>query len=206
MEGLLDLYQRPYDPAEPVVCLDETTQPLTAEVLEPLPLATGQPLRYDSLYKRNGVATIFMLFEPLRGWRKVMVTQGKTRADWAYQVHDLLQVHYPKARRIHLARDHLNTHEGASWDETFEPEEARPLLGRLQFHYTPKQGSWLNVAELELSVLSRQCLDRRIADGEQLCREIAHWEKDRNHKAQKVRWQFTTEDARIKLRKLYPSI
>lgn len=206
MEQLLDLYQRPYDAAEPVVCLDETTKQLTAEVITPLPAMPGQPERFDSLYRRNGVATIFMLFEPLRGWRKVTVTEGKTRVDWAHQVRALLQECYPAARCIHLVLDNLNTHGGASLYEAFAPDEAHRLLSRLQFHYTPKHGSWLNVAEIELSVLSRQCLDRRIADAQQLQTEISAWERDRNHRARKVRWQFTTPDARIKLLRLYPSL
>ncbi len=206
MEHVLDLYQRPYDADEPVVCLDETTKQLTAEVIEPRPMRPGQPLRYDALYRRAGVATIFMLFEPLRGWRKVAVTERKTRIDWANQVRELLEIHYPQARRIHLVQDNLNTHEGASLYEAFAPEEARQMLHRLEFHYTPKHGSWLNVAELELSVLSRQCLDRRIADMTQLREEIAAWENHRNHQAQRVNWQFTTEDARVKLRRLYPSL
>ena len=206
MEQVLDLYHQPYDPTQPVVCLDETTKQLTAEVIEPLPPIPGAPARFDSLYRSNGVATIFMLFELLRGWRKVNVTEGKTRLDWAHQVRLLLEKHYPKAHCIHLVLDNLNTHKGASLYEAFEPAEAHRLLSRLRFHYTPKHGSWLNVAEIELSVLSRQCLDRRIAHAAQLRREIRAWERDRNHRAQKVRWQFTTENARIKLLRLYPSL
>lgn len=205
MERLLDLYQRPYVAAEPVICLDETTKQLTAEVIQPLAMAPGQPHRFDSLYRRNGVATIFMLFEPLRGWRKVNVTEGKTRLDWAHQVRELLQVHYPHAQHIHLVQDNLNTHNGASLYEAFAPEDARRMLRKIEFHYTPKHGSWLNVAEIELSILSRQCLDRRIAESDQLRREIREWENDRNHRAKKVKWQFTTENARVKLHKLYPA-
>ena len=206
MEQVLDLYHRPYDRREPVVCMDETTKQLTAEVIDPLPAAPGQPERFDTLYRRNGVATIFMHFEPLRGWRKVSVTEGKTRLDWAHQIRALLQEHYPRARKVHLVMDNLNTHGGASLYEAFAPEQARRLLNRLEFHYTPKHGSWLNVAEIELSILSRQCLDRRIADGPTLIGEIQSWEADRNHRATKVRWQFTAKDARIKLRKLYPTL
>jgi hypothetical protein len=206
MEHVLDLYHQPYDPNEPLVCLDETTKQLTAEAIEPLPMRPGQPRRFDTLYRRNGVATIFMLFEPLRGWRKVNVTESKTRVDWAWQVRELLEIHYPDVRRIHLVQDNLNIHNGASLYEAFAPEKARQMLKRIEFHYTPKHGSWLNVAEIELSILNRQCLDRRIADADQLRREIEAWERDRNHRAHKVDWQFTTEDARIKLRRLYPSL
>jgi len=205
MENTLELYQQPYDPQEPKVCIDETTKQLTQEVIEPLPAEPGQPERFDTLYKRNGVATIFMLFEPLGGWRRVAVTEGKTRLDWAWQVRQLLDEDYPEVRKVHLVMDNLNTHGGASLYEAFAPEEARRLLSRLEFHYTPKHGSWLNMAEIELSVLSRQCLDRRIPDGPTLVREIKAWQKDRNNLASKVNWQFTTKDARIKLRRLYPS-
>lgn len=206
MESILELYHKPYDRHEPVVCMDETTKQLTAEVREPLPVSVGRPERFDTHYRRNGVATIFMHFEPLVGWRKVRVTEGKTRVDWAYQIRSLLDEHYPGARKVHLVMDNLNTHGGASFYEAFAPDEARRLLKRLQFHYTPKHGSWLNVAEIELSILSRQCLNRRIADASTLIREIESWQKDRNHRTTKVRWQFTTHDARIKLRKLYPTL
>jgi hypothetical protein len=205
MENTLELYHQPYDPEEPMVCIDETNKQLTQEVIAPLPAESGQPERFDTLYKRNGVATIFMLFEPLGGWRRVAVTEGKTRLDWAWQVRRLLDEDYPHVRKVHLVMDNLNTHGGASLYEAFSPAEARRLLARLEFHYTPKHGSWLNMAEIELSVLSRQCLDRRIPDGPTLVREIEAWQKDRNNQAGKVNWQFTTEDARIKLRRLYPS-
>jgi hypothetical protein len=206
MEGLLELYQQPYNPDEPVVCMDETTKQLTAEVREPLPASAGQPERFDTHYRRNGVATIFMHFEPLRGWRKTSVAEGKRRVDWAGQIRSLLDAHYPRARKVHLVMDNLNTHGGASLYEAFAPDEARRLLDRLEFHYTPKHGSWLNVAEIELSILSRQCLDRRIEDAPKLMSEIAAWQADRNHRATKVKWQFATKDARIKLRKLYPAL
>lgn len=205
MENTLELYQRPYNPQEPTVCLDETTKQLTQEVIDPLPAEPGQPERFDTLYKRNGVATIFMMFEPLSGWRRVAVTEGKTRLDWAWQVRRLLDEDYPQVRKVHLVMDNLNTHGGASLYEAFAPEEARRLLARLEFHHTPKHGSWLNMAEIELSVLSRQCLDRRIPDGATLVREIESWQNDRNNLASKVNWRFTTNDARIKLRRLYPS-
>lgn len=206
MESVLELYHRPHDRKEPVVCMDETTQQLTAEVREPLPGSAGRPERFDTHYRRNGVATIFMHFEPLRGWRKVNVTEGKRRVDGAQEIRCLLDEHYPRARKVHLVMDNLNTHGGASLYEAFAPDEARRLLDRIEFHTTPKHGSWLNVAEIELSILSRQCLDRRIADAPTLIREIESWQKERNHRATKVRWQFTTKNARIRLRKLYPTL
>ena len=205
MEEVLDVYKRPYNPDEPVVNMDETTKQLTLEVIEPVPIKPGRPERFDTLYKRNGVATVFMFFEALAGRRWVDVSEGKTRVDWAWQIKDLLDVQYPDAEKVHLVMDNLNTHNGASLYEAFAPEEARRLLDRLEFHYTPKHGSWLNVAEIELSILSRQCLNRRIPDASTLIREIDAWQSDRNNKANKVDWQFTTEDARIKLRKLYPT-
>ena len=207
MENVLDLYAQPLNPDEPVVTMDETTKQLTQEVIDPIPpTPDGTPLRYDTLYKRNGVAVLFMFSEPLRGWRRVNVCEGKTRKDWANQVKHLLDHDYPKAKKVHLVLDNLNTHNGASLYEAFPPEEARRLLSRLEFHYTPKHGSWLNVAEIELSVLSRQCLNRRIPDLETLQEEIEAWQKDRNHTDAKVHWQFTVENARVKLRKLYPTI
>jgi len=206
MEQVLDLYARPYDPDEPIVNMDETTKQLTQEVIEPLPPLPGEATRYDTLYKRNGVAVLFLFFEALRGWRQVNVAEGKTRKDWAWQVKELLDVHYPQAKKVHLVMDNLNTHDGASLYETFPPEEAHRLLSRLEFHYTPKHGSWLNVAEIELSVLSRQCLNRRIPDLQALRKEIGHWQTERNQIKSRVHWQFTTQDARIKLRKLYPTL
>lgn len=206
MEQILDLYARPYDPDEPVVNMDETTKQLTQEVIEPIPPVPGTPYRYDTLYKRNGVAVLFMFFEALRGWRQVNVTEGKTRIDWAWQIKELLDVHYPNAKKVHLVMDNLNTHNGASLYKAFSPEEAHRLLSRLEFHYTPKHGSWLNVAEIELSVLSRQCLNRRIPNMKELKTEIIAWQIGRNQTKSKVHWQFTTHDARIKLRKLYPTI
>jgi hypothetical protein len=205
MENTLELYHRPYDPQEPVVCMDETTKQLTQEVIEPLPAQPGQPERFDTLYRRNGVATIFMLFEPLGGRRRVAVTESKTRLDWAWQIKRLMDEDYPDVRKVHLVMDNLNTHGGASLYEAFAPTEARRLLARLEFHHTPKHGSWLNMAEIELSVLSRQCLDRRIPDAPALIAEIDAWQSDRNNRAGAMRWRFTTADARIKLRRLYPS-
>jgi transposase len=206
MEHVLDVYSRPYDPKEPVVAMDETTKQLTAEVLEPLPPQPGQPARFDTLYRRNGVAVLFMFFEPLSGWREVNIADSKTRLDWAFQIQRLLDDHYPRAKKVHLVLDNLNTHGGASLYEAFAPEEAHRLLSRLEFHYTPKHGSWLNVAEIELSVLSRQCLTRRIGDGKMLCDETHAWYVERNQRKGKVDWQFKTSDARIKLKKLYPTL
>jgi hypothetical protein len=206
MEQLLDLYQQAYNPEEPLVCMDETTKQLTLEVIEPLPMIPGSPARFDTLYKRNGVAVLFMFFEPLAGWRQVNVAESKTRLDWAHQIKALLDVQYPAAKKVHLVLDNLNTHGGASLYAAFEPAEAQRLLQRLELHYTPKHGSWLNMAEIELSVLSRQCLARRIGSLEQLELQCAAWHKDRNQLKRKADWQFTTPDARIKLRKLYPTI
>lgn len=206
MEQTLDLYAQPYNPEEPVVNMDETTKQLTQEVIEPLPLHPGEPYRYDTLYKRNGVAVLFLFFEALRGWRQIKVTEGKTQQDWAWQIKDLLDVQYPQAKKVHLVLDNLNTHTGAALYKAFPPEEAHRLLSRLELHYTPKHGSWLNIAEIELSVLSRQCLNRRIPDGQELQQEIEAWQAERNESHTKVYWRFTTEDARIKLHKLYPTI
>ena len=206
MEHVLDEYERPYDPGEPRVCMDETTKQLTHEVIEPLPPKPGRPERFDTLYRRNGVATLFIFFEPLRGWRRVNVAEGKTRIDWAHQVKELLDVQYPTARKVHLIMDNLNTHNGASLYEAFPPQEAHRLLSRLVFHYTPKHGSWLNMAEIEFSVLSRQCLSGRIGDLDALRRQCKAWERERNGMKRKANWQFKTPDARIKLRKLYPTI
>lgn len=205
MEHVLDVYHQRANANQPVVCMDETTKQLTDEVIAPLPVRPGQPERYDTLYKRNGVGVIFMFFEPLAGWRRVSVTEGKTRLDWAHQIKQLLDVDYPKARKVHLVMDNLNTHGGASLYEAFEPQEAHRLLSRLQFHYTPKHGSWLNMAEIELSVLSRQCLNRRIANLAALRQEVDAWQTSRNQHKAKANWRFKTKDARIKLRKLYPT-
>lgn len=205
MEHVLDVYAWPYDSGEPVLNMDETTKQLTREVIEPKPGRAGRPARYDTLYKRNGVGVVFMFFEPLRGWRRVSVTEGKTRLDWAHEIKRLLDVDYPQARTVHLVLDNLNTHNGASLYEAFTPHEAHRLLSRLTFHYTPKHGSWLNMAEIELSVLSRQCLCRRIPDIEELQHEAAAWQGERNQKGATANWRFKTKDARIKLRKLYPT-
>ena len=205
MEDVLDVYERRYDARVPVVCMDETSKQLIEETRIPIPMHPGQPQRYDYEYVRNGVANLFMFVEPLRGWRHVEVTARRTRADWAQAIRWLLEEVYPDAERVVVVLDNLNTHVGGALDETFRPEEARQLLDRLELHYTPKHGSWLNMAEIELSVLGRPCLDRRIADTTTLVREVAAWQTGRNHRHTTISWRFTTADARIKLRRLYPS-
>lgn len=206
MEDTLEVYKRQYDPAHPVVCMDETSKQHTKEMCKPIPAEPGKPERYDAEYERNGVSNLFIFFEPLAGWRKIEVTSNRTAVDWAYQVRDLVDVHYSDAEKITLVMDNLNTHTGASLYKAFEPQEARRILERLEIHYTPKHGSWLNMAEIELSILSRQCLDRRIPDQESLKKEIVGWEKRRNEHPKAMDWRFTTEDARIKLKRLYPTI
>lgn len=206
MEDVLDVYQRPYDPLRPQVCLDETSKQLTKEVRVPIRAAPGRPARVDSEYERNGTTNLFMMFEPLRGWRHVEVTERRTKIDFAHVIRDLVDVHYPDAETIVLVMDNLNTHKPASLYEAFPPDEARRLTEKLEIHYTPKHGSWLDMAETELGVLSRQCLDRRLPDRDSLTREVAAWEDARNTAESKVIWQFTTEDARIKLKTLYPTI
>jgi len=206
MEDVLDVYKRPYDPKLPQVCMDETSKQLLSDTREPLLIKPGFPERYDYEYKREGVANLFMFFEPLMGKRHVKVTEQRTRKDWAEAMRELSDIHYPDADVIILVMDNLNTHSPASFYEAFEPEEARRLANRFEFHYTPKHGSWLNMAEIELSVLSRQCLDRRIPGQEILASETKAWEDERNDQVVKVRWRFTTADARIKLKHLYPQI
>lgn len=206
MEDVLEVYQRPYDPRRPQVCLDETSKQLTRETRTPLPAEPGHPARVDYEYERNGTANLFMLFEPLRGWRHVAVTERRTKIDFAHVIRDLVDVHYPAAQTIVLVMDNLNTHKAASLYEAFPPAEARRLIEKLEIHYTPKHGSWLDMAETELGVLSRQCLDRRIPDRDALSREVAAWKHARNTAASKVTWRFTAPDARIKLKTLYPSI
>jgi len=205
-EHPLEVYHRPYDSQYPQVCMDETTKQLVGETVAPLPPRPGTPERFDTHYVRNGVSNIFMLFEPLTGWRDVQVTERHTRTDWAYLIRDLVDVHYPQARKIVLVCDNLNTHEKASLYEAFPAAEAERIADKLEIHYTPKHGSWLDVAECELSVLSRQCLDRRIPDVASLKREVATWTSDRNNTAAPLDWRFTIGDARIKIRRLYPSI
>jgi hypothetical protein len=206
MEDVLEVYTRPYDPKRPVVCFDEASKQLVADVTPPLPVQPGQPARVDYEYERCGTANLFMLSEPLAGRRRVKVTQRRTAVDYAQVIHELVDVDYADAEKVVLVQDNLNTHAAASLYEAFEPAEARRILERLEIHYTPKHASWLNMAETELSVLGRQCLDRRIAEREILVREVAVWQEKRNAAVVKVDWQFTTTDARIKLKRLYPSI
>lgn len=206
MEDVLDVYCRPYNPVRPVVCMDETCKQLVAEVRSPLPASPGQSERYDVEYERCGVAEVFLFTEPLAGWRRTAVTAHRTRVDWAGQVRQVLEVDYPHAEAVVLVMDNLNTHAIASLYEAFEPAVARRLAQRLEIHYTPKHGSWLNIAEIELGVLSRQCLDRRIDRMEMLQAECTAWDQRRNTQQKGVDWRFTTADARIKLKRLYPHI
>lgn len=206
MEDVLDLYQQPYDPARPVVCMDEVSKQLVAETRLPIPPAPGRPACFDYEYERKGTANMFMFCEPLQGWREVTATDHRTRTDWAYAVRDILDHKYPEASVVRLVMDNLNTHSTGSLYEAFQPAEANRLAKRLEIHYTPKHGSWLNVAEIELKALSTQCLDRRIPDIQTLQREVAAWEKVRNRATIGVDWQFTTPNARIKLKRLYPQI
>ena len=206
MEDVLDVYKRPYDPKRPQVCFDERPKQLVAEVRGPLPGYPGHPARYDYEYKRNGVANIFMMFEPLAGKRHVKVTDRRTKKDWAYCIRQLADEINPDADTIVLVMDNLNTHKKASLYEAFEPAEAKRIADKLEIHYTPKHGSWLNIAEIEMSVMSRQCLADRMADIERLEGEVIAWAENRNAKDSKVDWRFTTADARIKLKKLYPTI
>lgn len=206
MEDVLDVYHRPYDPRRPQVCMDETNKTLRADAREPLPMSPGRPARQDDEYVRHGSANLFLWFEPLAGRRQVQVTERRTKQDWAKLIQELVDVHYPEAEKVVLVLDNLNTHTLGSLYETFPPQEARRIAERLELHYTPKHGSWLNMAEIELSVLARECLDRRIPDQETLGRETAAWEADRNARAATMKWRFTTADARIRLHHLYPTL
>jgi DDE superfamily endonuclease len=206
MEDVLDVYQRPYDPQSPMVCMDEQPVQLIQEVRPPLPAAEGKPERYDYEYERNGTANIFMFTEPLRGLRTVSVREHKTAIDWATEVQQLLDIQYPEAERIRLVCDNLNTHGIGSLYEAFPPEQARRLASRLEIHHTPKHGSWLNIAEIELSALTIQCLNRRLPDLETLINETTQWEQRRNASSKGVDWQFSTHDARVKLKRLYPQM
>jgi DDE superfamily endonuclease len=206
MEDVLEVYHRPYDAKRPLVALDEASKQLVGEVVQPLPPEPGQPERFDYEYVRNGTANLFMISEPLLGWRAVQVTERRTAKDYAEVLRWLAEDVHPDAEAIVLVQDNLNTHALASLYEAFAPERARRLAERFEVHYTPKHGSWLNVAEIELSVLARQCLDRRIGSAEELRREVGAWEAERNERAVEVRWRFTTAEARIKLHRLYPSL
>ena len=206
MEDVLEVYHAPYDPLFPLVCMDESNKPLVGEVHAPLGVAPGRGQILDHEYVRNGVAEIFLEIEPLAGRRHVAITERRTRKDWDAFIKAMLDERYPQATKVRLVMDNLNTHSTASLYEAFAPEEARRLAGRLEIHYTPKHGSWLNVAEIELSALNGQCLNRRIPDIALMRTEVAAWERDRNNRAAKIDWRFTTEDARIKLKRLYPKL
>jgi hypothetical protein len=206
MEDVLEVYHRPHDPEYPVVCVDETSKQLISETRVPIKAKPGLLARHDYEYERNGTANLFMLFAPLEGWRHVEVTDRHTAVDFAHVLKDLSDTHFPKAKKIVLMKDNLNTHKPASLYEAFPAAEARRLVERFEWHYTPKHGSWLNMAESELSVLSGQCLDRRIPDRQTLIEEVAAWEHSRNRKHVKADWQFTTADARVKLKRLYPAM
>jgi hypothetical protein len=206
MEDVLDVYHWTYDPRFPQVCFDETSTQLIGETRPPVALDPGHPAREDYEYVRNGVANLFLMAEPLRGWREVIVTDQRTALDFAHVMRALVDVHYPTAERITLVLDNLNTHTPAALYAAFAPEEAKRIADRLEWHFTPKHGSWLNMAEIEFSVLARQCLDRRIADKATLVGEVAAWVSQRNRAGVGVKWRFTTADARIRLRHLYPTI
>jgi len=206
MEDVLEVYQRPYNPKRPQVCLDEASKQLIAETRLPVAAAPGRASREDYEYVRNGTVNLFMMFEPLAGRRHVRMTDRRTKKDFAEAIKELSDERYPDAEKIVLVMDNLNTHSPASLYEAFEPSEARRLAEKLEVHYTPKHGSWLDMAEIELGIMNRQCLNRRLNDAVTLRREVAAWENDRNQRSTKVNWRFTTADARVKLRRLYPSI
>ena len=205
MEDVLSVYTRPYNSRYPVVCFDETSKQLVKETQVPLPIEPGHPPRYDCEYERNGVRNLFMFVEPLAGWRHVEVTERRTKQDYAQQMKYLVDERYPDAEWVTVVQDQLNTHAPSALYATFEPPEAKRILDKLEFHYTPVHGSWLNMAETELSVLARQCLDRRIPEQASLQRETLAWEQRRNTQLRTIDWQFTTEDARVKLKRLYPA-
>lgn len=206
MEDILDLYAAGHSEEEPLICMDEASKQLLADVAEPIALLPGQPTKEDYHYERRGVQALFVFFDPLRGWRRVSSRDSRTRLDWAEEVRRLLEEDYPHARKVKLVCDNLNTHHIASLYEAFPAELAHRLARRLEIHYTPRNGSWLNVAEIELSVLARQCLDRRIGRVEELRSALGAWQDDRNAEGSRVVWRFTTADARIKLRHLYPQV
>jgi len=204
MEDVLEVYSRPYAPERPMVCVDEASKQLVADVTPPLPMQPGQPARQDYEYERRGTANLFMLFEPLAGWRHVKVTDRRTNTDFAQVLWDLSEIHYPQAERIVLVMDNLNTHKLSVLYQAFPPDEARRLYERFEVHHTPKHASWLNMAECELSVLARQCLARRIDNQPLLDHEVTCWEHDRNAQEVRVDWHFSTPNARTKLKRLYP--
>lgn len=206
MEDVLDVYARPYDPNFPVVCMDESSVQLIGEVHQPIPAACGHPVLMDDEYVRNGVANILLEVEPLAGKRNVKITERRTMIDWAHYIKEMLDTRYPVAEKVTLVMDNLNTHSPASLYKAFAPEEARRLADRLEIHYTPKHGSWLDIAEIELSVLKRQCLANRIGEIEKLRAMVTAWNFERNNRQTKIDWQFTTSKSRIKLKRLYPNL
>jgi len=206
MEDVLEVYHRPYDPKRPQVCFDETSKQQTKETRLPLPARPGNVAKYDYEYERNGTSNLFIFFAPLENWRHIKVTDRRTLIDFAHCMRDLVDVHFPEAEKIVLVMDNLNTHKFAALYEAFPPDEARRIINKLEIHYTPKHGSWLNMAEIEFSVLQRQCLKARIPDQSTLIQKVAAWENGRNASEATVHWRFTTEDARIKLHHLYPSL
>jgi DDE superfamily endonuclease len=206
MEDVLEVYTRPYDPSRPQVCMDETSKQMLRDARAALPMAPGKSGREDYEYERGGVANVFMFTEPLAGRRWVDITEHRTKVDWAHQIEELVEERYPKAERIVLVMDNLNTHTPASLYKAFDPEKARRLSEKLEIHHTPKHGSWLNMAEIELSVLSRQCLNRRVPNLETLEAEAAAWQERRDAAGVKIHWRFNKDDARIKLKRLYPSL
>ncbi len=206
MEDVLEVYQRSFSDEEVLVCMDETSKQHLKETRMPLPIRPGEPEKYDFEYERNGVSHLFMLSAPLEGWRHVKVTDHHTKVDWAQVTRELVDEHFPEKKKIVLVMDNLNTHKVSSLYATFKPEEARRIAERLEIHYTPKHGSWLDMAEIEIGIMARQCLDRRIPDQNILKREIKAWQDERNKKRARVDWRFTTQDARVKLKSLYPAI
>ncbi len=206
MEDVLDIYTRPKDSKYPFVCFDETNKQLVSQKTAPLPATPGKPERYDYEYQREGVCNLFMFFEPLASWRHVEVTDKRTAIDYAHQMKYLVDERYPEAIKITVIQDNLNTHKASSLYKAFPPAEAKRILDKLEFHYTPKHGSWLNMAEIELSILTSQCLERRIPNKKILIEEVAAWEERRNNEQKTVDWRFTNADARIKLKRLYPSV
>jgi DDE superfamily endonuclease len=206
MEDVIQAYLRPYDPAYPVVCFDEACKQLFGEVRPVLPMRPGSPAKQDYEYERKGVCNQLMTCEPLRGWRHVKVSEHRTRKDYAYCLRELVEVHYQRAKKILLVQDNLNTHDGASLYEAFPPELARRLLNKIEWHYTPKHGSWLNMAETEIRIMNGQCLDQRLDSPAQVAQEVAAWERKRNARQARIHWTFTLAAARRKLHKLYPSI
>jgi hypothetical protein len=206
MEDILDVYKRSYDATHPLVCMDESSRQPIKETRQPIPAKSGTVEKYDTEYERKGVSHLFMFFEPLEGKRQMVVTDQRTAVDWAHQIRNLVDVIHPRAKRITLVMDNLNTHTGASLYKAFPPEEARRILEKLAIHYTPKHGGWLNTAEIELSILSRQCLDRRIPDQQTLKMEVTAWQATRNAIGKPMEWRFNKDEARVKLKKLYPTI